>query len=272
MAAPARRRGARAPARFPPGALEDRRLLATFTWAIGGEGMFNDPANWVDQNGQPGVPGPNDDAVVGAGDQVDVSEDVTLGGLSLGVGAEMHVESGTTTLTGPGTIGPRAELNLDAGATFDNAGSLTFAGGVINGQTFTGDTGGSGTLNNTGTLSKSGPGGTDVGQVTVNDLGGQINVSGGVLDINGGVSQGGDYTVAAGSTLEFTGGGRFARSAGRSRAAAAVQSRSTTCSRTCWWPTRERPSISPPACSRLSAPQSRPRRLAPVPRSPTPAS
>jgi hypothetical protein len=45
-------------------ALEERRLPATFTWVLNGSGDFNTAANWHDQNNNPGVPGPNDDAVV----------------------------------------------------------------------------------------------------------------------------------------------------------------------------------------------------------------
>src|SRR5262245_29003567 len=47
-------------------ALEDRRLMASFQWANDVSGNFDNPANWVDQDtGNPGVPGPNDDATIG---------------------------------------------------------------------------------------------------------------------------------------------------------------------------------------------------------------
>jgi hypothetical protein len=44
--------------------LEDRRLLATFTWVQNGSGDFNTAANWRNDNGNPGVPGANDEAVI----------------------------------------------------------------------------------------------------------------------------------------------------------------------------------------------------------------
>src|SRR5207237_238999 len=46
-------------------ALEDRWLPATFHWANTVGGDFNDASNWRDPSGNPGVPGPNDDASVG---------------------------------------------------------------------------------------------------------------------------------------------------------------------------------------------------------------
>jgi hypothetical protein len=70
--------------------------------------------------------------------------------------------------------------------------------------------GGKGTLNNTstGTVLASAPPtqSSTVGAVTFNDLGGTIDVASGKLDLGEGVSQGGTYTVAAGSDLELANG------------------------------------------------------------------
>src|SRR4051812_31369469 len=54
-----------APFAFGPEMFEDRRLLAAFHWATTISGNFNDPTNWLDQGGNHGVPGPNDDANIG---------------------------------------------------------------------------------------------------------------------------------------------------------------------------------------------------------------
>src|SRR5205814_8044301 len=48
--------------------LEARALLAAFHWAADVSGDFNAPANWLDANNQPGVPGANDDATIGFAD------------------------------------------------------------------------------------------------------------------------------------------------------------------------------------------------------------
>lgn len=45
-------------------AFEDRCLPATFSWFQAVDGNFNDPARWRNDQSQPGVPGPNDTAVI----------------------------------------------------------------------------------------------------------------------------------------------------------------------------------------------------------------
>ncbi len=199
-----RRALARVPLALEP--LEDRRLLSTFTWTGTDSNDFNDSNNWVDQNNQPGIPGPSDDAVIDTG-LAQLAQSASLAGLSVGFGAEFDVTSGTFTLTGSGTINAGGTLGIETGATIDNSGTLTFVGGTVGGQDFTGNFTGGGTLNNSGTLAKTGPVQADATSITVNDLEGRINVSGaGGLNIRGGVSQGGNYTVATGSSLEISGG------------------------------------------------------------------
>src|SRR4051795_10887148 len=63
--------------------LEERRLLATFHWANNADGNFNDPASWLNQANQPGVPGPNDDATINFGGiNVTVPASATVNSLS----------------------------------------------------------------------------------------------------------------------------------------------------------------------------------------------
>src|SRR5438309_1506489 len=78
-------------------ALEERRLLATFQWAGNSDGDFGVAANWQDQNNQPGVPGPNDDAIIGfSGITVTVAASAAVS--SLKSSARVNVSSGTLSL------------------------------------------------------------------------------------------------------------------------------------------------------------------------------
>ena len=131
----------------------------------------------------------------------------------------------TVTNTGTVLIPDHTGYNLD-GLTLVNTGTVQFGQGVgaylnffnlavINNQgTFNFDgadsLGGTGTINNTSTgavLASVPPTQSlSMGGVTFNDLGGTIEVGSGNLDLGEGVSQGGTYTVAAGSDLELANG------------------------------------------------------------------
>src|SRR5262249_48135856 len=59
--------------------LEDRVVPATFTWFPNADGNFNVAANWRNQGGNPGVPGPTDDANINfSGITVTLSESHTV--------------------------------------------------------------------------------------------------------------------------------------------------------------------------------------------------
>ncbi len=304
-------------------ALEDRCLLSSFQWASDSSGNWNTAANWVDQNGNPGIPGANDDATIGftdvtvassqsntvgslndlgslslSGGTFAVAADSSVAQLTLAAGAKFQVSGGTMTLSGGSAdsvfsstvsvasgatldlTGGAVDLNSGAaltgageylidGATVNvntpvaapadldlNSGTLAGAGPLTNGPTatvtvsgsvtlnlvdlenhgtiaitagsglfmaanavidnsgtldFTGDgdaTGfyTTGTINNTGTLKKSGGSGSSDITAAFNDMGGTIDVDSGTLDLGQGVSQGGTYTVATGADLELANG------------------------------------------------------------------
>ena len=78
-------------------AFEDRCLLSTFTWFQNVDGDFDDASKWQDQNGNPGVPGPNDDAIInGTGFTVTSSADNTV--RSLNANCRLTVADGTFTV------------------------------------------------------------------------------------------------------------------------------------------------------------------------------
>src|SRR3954471_12634339 len=95
--------------------LEARPLLASFRWAADVSGDFNTPANWLDANNQPGVPGASDDATVGFGDVTVTSAQPN----------SVH------SLTSSGTLAITANT-LTLGAASTTAG-LALSGGIING-------------------------------------------------------------------------------------------------------------------------------------------
>jgi phage baseplate assembly protein gpV len=121
-------------------ALEDRRLPATFTWALSGSGDFNAAANWRDQNNNPGVPGANDDAVVPPSSTpitITSSSSNTVNSLLLNADATLTVAGGTFTVVDVGKNSFLNNLILDAGATLQasansqaNSGTLDIGGGT----------------------------------------------------------------------------------------------------------------------------------------------
>jgi RHS repeat-associated protein len=223
-------------------ALEDRILLSTFHWFAAAGGDFNVAANWRDQAGNPGVPGPADDATIGfSGITVTVSGSTTVHSLDL-TAATLSV-TGTFTVNGTlhwtgGKLGGGGQINiantgsLDIGGdnrkdldgvTLDSRGAVTWAGtgtlyssnaavvhnrGTWDAQAdvrFALWTGARGTFNNYGTLRRSAGAGTaDFDGETFNNWGGAIDVQSGTLDLSGGTSTGGVFTVAAGAALDLS--------------------------------------------------------------------
>ncbi len=218
-------------------ALEVRCVPTTYTWAADVGGDINNASNWVDPNGNHAVPSGGDAAVIPFADitvtdstsgtigfdNLDCAATIamepnaeyfqvggtsTVAGVNVGRGNHFEVVSGTTTLTGQSIIGSNGFLLLDSGAVVDNTGTINFSGDSPSGQLgLQGPATSPATLNNTGTLMKSGLGTTEANAVIVNDLGGKMVVTGGELDLNaGGTSEGGNYTVSAGADLEISGG------------------------------------------------------------------
>jgi hypothetical protein len=120
--------------RFRPGLaiLESRRLLATFDWIASSGGTWNDPANWKNQDGKPGVPGAADTAVIDNG-KVDVSVTTPVAVASLQCAGTLTVASGTFNVAN--TAASRiARLELSPGAVFQSSGgSITLSSGTIAG-------------------------------------------------------------------------------------------------------------------------------------------
>jgi hypothetical protein len=181
--------------------LEERVALSTFSWFQNVDGSFNDPSRWHDQNGNNGVPGAGDKAVIGfsglditsptsetvralnsssrltitggtftVGDLIDSS---SLNELIVGSGALFRVANGTTSITS-------GSANLGSYSVAPGA-SLSFTGGtnhLIAGSSLTG--------------------------------GGQYYLTGGTLSVDGNVNAPPDFTLAGGSlagagTLTITG-------------------------------------------------------------------
>src|SRR5271163_4600686 len=95
----AKSRGRAKTRRFQPAicGLEERQLLSTFTWDSKAGGVFNNSQNWIDQNGQHGMPGTADTAIIkNAGITVSVNKATTVGSLSSS--AQIAVTSGSLTL------------------------------------------------------------------------------------------------------------------------------------------------------------------------------
>ena len=183
--------------------------MATFHWVSDSGGDWSTAANWLNQNGMPGVPGPDDDAVVSvagitvttsgsisvnsltlaSGSTLDVTSgsfsvansnaaSTQLGTLDLASGTTFQVQAGTAELTSGGTIA--GDLSIASGATLQNAGTTAFnAGGNIAGPgTFDNLSGGAVNFNSSanlflaasGTLTNAGTMTVDPGTGTVADV------------------------------------------------------------------------------------------------------
>ncbi len=165
------REGARR--RFQAGleGLESRRLLATFHWASNVDGSFSNPANWLDQNNQPGVPGAGDDATVGfSGIKVTVGSSAALN--SLQSSGTVEVAGGTLSLANIARNSQIQTLIVDNGANLQTDGGVTAVeGGSI-----------SGTLSNAASAATLFNGGTATA------LAGAAFTGAGTIDVNGGLA------------------------------------------------------------------------------------
>jgi hypothetical protein len=144
--------------------LEGRTLLAVFSWLNAVDGAFNNAANWINQDGQHGVPGAGDTADITYGDvtvtvpastSVDnlqcvgtldvtsgtfsvanvVQSSSTVGNLILPSGTTFATNAGTTSLNSgnlSGTLSAPsgAVVRLEAGAVTVNSGSV-FSGAAL---------------------------------------------------------------------------------------------------------------------------------------------
>jgi fibronectin-binding autotransporter adhesin len=116
-------------------------------------------------------------------------------------GSVLHLAGNTTWSSGDWSVGG-TRYGTGNGGTVENAGMFTISGNV------TANNSGSGQIHNLGgaTLQRT----TSEGTATLNpglDNDGQVTVNTGTLNLGGGAGTSfGDYTVAAGKTLGFTGG------------------------------------------------------------------
>jgi hypothetical protein len=118
------RRSNRGPFRPAVEALEDRRLLATFSWFQIVDGTFGDLTHWHDQNGLPGLPGPNDDTSLPAGINVTSALPRTVN--SLTSSAHFEISGGTFALKNVGHDSMLSGLILDSRATLRLLGGTTY--------------------------------------------------------------------------------------------------------------------------------------------------
>jgi hypothetical protein len=96
--------------------LEDRWLPSTFTWFKSVDGNFNDPSMWRDQNDDPGVPGPGDDASIGGGITVTMSASSTVN--SLISAALLEIQPGVTfAMNNINQVSVLSKYDLEDGAT-----------------------------------------------------------------------------------------------------------------------------------------------------------
>lgn len=211
---PSLRRKARQ--RFQPGiqALEDRRLLATFTWVSSSSGNFNDAANWQNQQGQSGVPGAGDSAIIAvSGITVTSPTAITIDNLQST--ATLALTGGTFTVADSLQNSSIATLTIANGATFAVSGgtaTVTNGGGidgaltVANGSTFS-LTGGTVPVNTGAAFSGAGAFNIAGGTLTINaDLTGPTNLamSSGEIDGEANLNLPGTF-VWSGGTLGGSG-------------------------------------------------------------------
>jgi hypothetical protein len=120
--------------------LEPRTLLSNYHWALDQSGAWDDPLNWTNGGGYPGVPGPNDYATISQpGVTVTVSTPVTVGAIrSVGT---LNVSAGSfTVLNNQIYRSDVGSLHVSSGATFRAASSTstdienaTVAGTLVSG-------------------------------------------------------------------------------------------------------------------------------------------
>jgi hypothetical protein len=212
--------------------LESRLAPAIDMWNVDSSGNFNDGTNWSLH----APPGPNDTAIINPTGSVTVTIDSAAQVQSLQVGSAGSAETlvlgsggsltvagsldnfGTITETGSDLrIGYGATLTNEAGALFDMQGDGAEVLGDIN-LSGTGATAQS-TFINRGVLRRSaspntagiaprlGPFAPDNGNLSLENDGGTIDVETGALALSPDAltNNGGNFTVAAGATLDFLG-------------------------------------------------------------------
>jgi hypothetical protein len=199
---------------------------ATFVGVSGAD--FSNANNWRDASNHPVVPGAATDVIIKAGVVVDLNQSVSIHSLS-GAGT-LLLNNGSLTLTGAtnsgtievgfnqtlhldgtdvntGTIKVDPGGNLEINGVLNNTGTIDLVGGLSHGTNRQPNLSGSGVLNSSGTILKEGVLGASDVNLTINDLGGKVDVTGGSLSLGKGASIGGNYTVSTGATLELSNGG-----------------------------------------------------------------
>jgi RHS repeat-associated protein len=161
--------------------------------SVNGSGTFTVGGNFAWKGG-----------TIGGAGAVNIS---ASGVLALSGGAAKILDSTTLTNAGAITLAGAGNLGISNGATLDNAGlfdiksdaSVLYTGGVV----------GAVVNESTGTIQKSGGGGTSTAanNLAFNNVGGTVAAKSGTLALSGGSSGGGTYTAAAGSVLDLTNGG-----------------------------------------------------------------
>ncbi len=190
--------------------LEDRWLPSTFTWFQNVDGSFNDAARWHDQNGNNGVPGAGDDAIIPNGGFT-VTSSVSNTVRSLNASSRLTLTAGTFTVGDAINASSLFELVIGNGAGFHVSAGMT---SVTNGSESLGNF----TIDAGAKLFFTG-GTHHIDSGTVLNGGGAYHLSGGTLSIDanvnaptnlfldGGTLTGtGTFTVANGAALDFSSG------------------------------------------------------------------
>jgi hypothetical protein len=111
-------------------AFEDRCVPSTFNWFQNVDGDFNDASKWRDQNGNPGVPGPNDDASIGSS-SITVTSSVNNTVRSLRSSARLTLTGGIFSVGDTINSSTLGELVINGGAMFQvTAGMTSLNGGT----------------------------------------------------------------------------------------------------------------------------------------------
>ncbi|RME85977.1 MAG: hypothetical protein D6775_01350, partial [Caldilineae bacterium] len=183
------------------------------TLSIGGPTLTLNGASTVNVNGVVNLSG---GTLTGSGD-------LTVNGTFNWSGGTIS-GSGVLTVTGPLNISGNADkhlsgtLNNQGTATWTGAGRILFnsknvfnnqAGATFDIQTDSSASyfyGSPGSFNNAGTVTKSAGSGTTLFYAVDFNNSGAVNVNSGTLKLAGGGSDTGDFTIAAGSVLQFAGG------------------------------------------------------------------